>query len=220
MVPGIVFMILLRDNSVSCDGATTVCDVSAPTSSCNVLWCCPKHYDYYDINGGRGPGTDAYASAGCYQVFGNSSVVPSDPDRGDFADYCAKGKVAPIKGCNCEIHRGNKGRENWDCDAVFIDGEKGNYFFTASNIAWTLSAGMACIQLGWILPFAFYCKKSGDAAKWLRDDHFADWVQRGVSLHYTRPTKHTQGALSLTLPAGYVGQAQPIMVVQAQVLTK
>lgn len=220
MVCGGIFMGLVKPHSsVSCDRAYAVCDASTPTSSCNVLWCCPHGYDRYEINGGRGPGPEKYVSDGCYQVYGNTSVVPKDPDRGNFADFCAKGKDGPIAGCNCDVSRRSKGGERWRCNAVFIDGQEGNYFFTASNIAWTLLCGVALFQLGWILPLCWFCKKQNAAAAWLRNDHFADWIDQGVSLHYTKPTKHTPGALSLTLPSGYVSQGQPIIVVPAQVAT-
>ena len=135
-----------------------------------------------------------------------------------FDGYCSKGAGSVIPGCDCEVHRKNKRGERWDCKALFIDGEKGNWQYIPSTFTQMLVLGIVLMELSWILPCCWYCKKQSAMAKWFKEVHFADWIDQGVTLHYTRPRKHTAGALSLTIPQGGIimqGYAQPIMVVQA-----
>ena len=141
--------------------------------------------------------------------------------------YCVLSKVTNLsraintKGAgsiDCKVHKKKKGGgERWDCKALFIDGEKGNWQYIPSNFALMMMLGIVLMELGWILPCCWYCKKQSAMAKWFKEVHFADWIDQGVTIHYTRPRKQRAGALSLTIPQGRItqGYAQPIMVVQA-----
>ena len=159
MIPGILLLVLMRGSSISCTGATNVCSSATPTESCNVLWCCPKEYDDYEVNGGAGPGHGKYVDAGCKRVNGNSSMMADGLDTHTFGEYCKEGEEAPIPGCNCVIEKRRKGGEKWTCDAVFIDGEENNYAFTKTNRPLHFSVGLILSQMSWCLPLIYYCKK-------------------------------------------------------------
>jgi hypothetical protein len=230
MVPfyigGLICFGLLHGDSLMCTNVQKICNASIlepDLTDCNRPWCCPggederSQYDDWYKNGFP-TSSKKYKEKNCKAMAPSDGIFLQkfkDDDYDDTVSYLCRHKEKMI-GCNCYYEKNRKGRPELVCsDTLFIQGNTNNYSFQESNFVPYFIIGMLCVQLGWILPFIVYMKKLCSAQRFLKDEFFNDWKEKGIQVSYIAPSKHSDGSLGFVVPStGGIGVGERIVVAE------